>query len=169
MGLSALSGDGRYRQSTALILIPARAPWSCAPSACTPPAAGALRKPPQVLMIRKDEPAPQPSATEPALAAAPQAPAQLAPVNRVAAPASTPVRNDDELFDLGAMEGLTMADLLGPDPSQKRAPKAAVAGEPSTKPAARASTISTLTKKPFWRLSTTTSPMAPLERWCAAA
>jgi hypothetical protein len=41
VGLSALSGDGRYRQSTALILIPARAPWSCAPSACTPPAAGA--------------------------------------------------------------------------------------------------------------------------------
>jgi small subunit ribosomal protein S1 len=35
------------------------------------------------------------------------------------------------------MEGLTMADLLGPDPSQKRAPKAAVAGEPSTKLAAR--------------------------------
>jgi small subunit ribosomal protein S1 len=35
------------------------------------------------------------------------------------------------------MEGLTMADLLGPDPSQKRAPRAAVAAEPSSKPAAR--------------------------------
>ena len=80
-------------------------------------------------MIRKDEPAPPPSATEPALASA--------PLNRVAAPAAAPARNDDELFDLGSMEGLTMADLLGPDPSQKRAAKAAVAGEPSTKPAAR--------------------------------
>ena len=80
-------------------------------------------------MIRKDEPAPPPSSTEPALASA--------PLNRVAAPAAAPARNDDELFDLGAMEGLTMADLLGPDPSQKRAAKAAVAGEPSTKPAAR--------------------------------
>ena len=80
-------------------------------------------------MIRKDEPAPPPSSTEPALASA--------PLNRVAAPAAAPARNDDELFDLGSMEGLTMADLLGPDPSQKRAVKAAVAGEPSTKPAAR--------------------------------
>ena len=80
-------------------------------------------------MIRKDEPAPPPSSTEPALASA--------PLNRVAAPAAAPVRNDDELFDLGSMEGLTMADLLGPDPSKKRAAKAAVAGEPSTKPAAR--------------------------------
>ena len=80
-------------------------------------------------MIRKDEPAPPPSSTEPALASA--------PLNRVAAPAAAPVRNDDELFDLGSMEGLTMADLLGPDPSQKRAAKAAVAGDPSTKPAAR--------------------------------
>lgn len=80
-------------------------------------------------MIRKDEPAPPPPSTEPALASA--------PLNRVAAPAAAPVRNDDELFDLGSMEGLTMADLLGPDPSQKRAAKAAVAGEPSTKPAAR--------------------------------
>ncbi len=80
-------------------------------------------------MIRKDEPAPPPSSTEPALASA--------PLNRVAAPAAAPARNDDELFDLGSMEGLTMADLLGPDPSQKRAAKAAVAGDPSTKPAAR--------------------------------
>ena len=88
-------------------------------------------------MIRKDEPAPPPAATEPALASAPQPPSQLAPLNRVASPAAAPARNDDELFDLGSMEGLTMADLLGPDPSQKRAAKAAVAGEPSTKPAAR--------------------------------
>ena len=89
-------------------------------------------------MIRKDEPTSQPPSTpEPAVAAAPQAPSQVAPRGQVAAPARTTVQNDDELFDLGSMEGLTMADLLGPDPSQKRAAKAAVAGEPSTKPAAR--------------------------------
>jgi small subunit ribosomal protein S1 len=35
------------------------------------------------------------------------------------------------------MEGLTMADLLGPDPSKKRAAGSAVAAEPSSKPAAR--------------------------------
>jgi small subunit ribosomal protein S1 len=75
-----------------------------------------VRKPPQVLMIKKDEPEapPAPEATAPAPqapAAAPQAPA---------APARTPSRSDDELFDMGAMEGLTMADLLGPDTSRQK-------------------------------------------------
>ena len=129
-----MAGTGSQPPSSSSRPVP---PGPARPVPARPQPLAPLRKPPQVLMIRKDEPAPQPSATEPALAAAPQAPAQLSPVNRVAAPASTPVRNDDELFDLGSMEGLTMADLLGPDPSQKRAPKAAVAGEPSTKPAAR--------------------------------
>jgi len=74
-----------------------------------------LRKPPQVLMIRKDQPvaaAPEPEAT-----ASPQPPvaASAAP-----SPVRTPARNDDDLFDLGGMEGLTMADLLGPDSSQQR-------------------------------------------------
>jgi len=74
-----------------------------------------LRKPPQVLMIRKDQPvaaAPEPEAT-----ASPQPPvaASAAP-----SPVRTPARNDDDLFDLGGMEGLTMADLLGPDSSQER-------------------------------------------------
>lgn len=131
-----MAGTGSQPPSSSSRPVP---PGPARPVPARPQPLAPLRKPPQVLMIRKDEPAPQPSATEPAPApaAAPQAPAQLAPVNRVAAPASTPVRNDDELFDLGAMEGLTMADLLGPDPSQKRAPKAAVAGESSTKPAPR--------------------------------
>jgi small subunit ribosomal protein S1 len=67
-------------------------------------------------MIKKDEPEapPAPEATAPAPqapAAAPQAPA---------APARTPSRSDDELFDMGAMEGLTMADLLGPDTSRQK-------------------------------------------------
>ena len=108
------------------------------PGATRPQPLAPLRKPPQVLMIRKDEPAPKPTASpELEVAPSPQPPAQVAPPSPVRAPARTPVRNDDELFDLGAMEGLTMADLLGPDPSQKRAPRAAVAAEPSSKPAAR--------------------------------
>ncbi len=89
-------------------------------------------------MIRKDEPAPKPTASpDPAVAPSPQPPSQAAPPSPVRAPARTPVRNDDELFDMGAMEGLTMADLLGPDPSKKRAAGSAVAAEPSSKPAAR--------------------------------
>ena len=89
-------------------------------------------------MIRKDEPAPKPTTSpDPAVAPSPQPPSQAAPPSPVRAPARTPVRNDDELFDLGAMEGLTMADLLGPDPSKKRAAGSAVAAEPSSKPAAR--------------------------------
>lgn len=120
-----MAGTGSQPPSSSSRPVP---PGPARPVPARPQPLAPLRKPPQVLMIRKDEPAPQPAATEPALASAPP--------NRVAAPAAAPARNDDELFDLGAMEGLTMADLLGPDPSQKRAAKAA-AGEPSTKPAAR--------------------------------
>jgi len=130
-----MAGTGSQPPSSSSRPVP---PGPARPVPARPQPLAPLRKPPQVLMIRKDEPAPpQPSTAEPAVAAAPQAPAQLTPVSRVAAPARTPVQNDDDLFDLGAMDGLTMADLLGPDPSQKRAPKAAVAGEPSTKSAAR--------------------------------
>ena len=74
-----------------------------------------MRKPPQVLMIKKDEPE-APAAPEvvapvaPAAAAAPTAPA----------PARTPARSDDDLFDMGAMEGLTLADVLGPDTSRQK-------------------------------------------------
>lgn len=74
-----------------------------------------LRKPPQVLMIRKDEPVAAPPTPEPLTA--PQPPAAAAPVP---SPVRTPARSDDDLFDLGGMEGLTMADLLGPDPSKQR-------------------------------------------------
>ena len=86
------------------------------PASPRPKAPAPVRKPPQVLMIKKDEPEapPAPEATAPAPqapAAAPQAPA---------APARTPSRSDDELFDMGAMEGLTMADLLGPDTSRQK-------------------------------------------------
>jgi small subunit ribosomal protein S1 len=71
-----------------------------------------VRKPPQVLMIKKDEPAP------PAALAAPPQPAAAAAPQPSAATA--PARSDDELFDLGSIEGLTMADLLGPAASRQR-------------------------------------------------
>ena len=129
-----MAGTGSQPPSSSSRPVP---PGPARPVPARPQPLAPLRKPPQVLMIRKDEPAPPPASTEPAVAAAPQAPSQLAPTSRVADPARTPIRNDDELFDLGSMEGLTMADLLGPDPSQKRAAKAATAGEPSSKPAAR--------------------------------
>ncbi|MEB3171553.1 MAG: 30S ribosomal protein S1, partial [Synechococcaceae cyanobacterium] len=83
-----------------------------------------LRKPPQVLMIRKDEPAP----AESAAASAPESPPAPEPPAATAAalaPVRAPARPDDELFDLGAMEGLTMADLLGPDPGRQRQPRRA--------------------------------------------
>ena len=90
-------------------------------------AAAPQRKPPQVLMIRKDEPrsevteAPAPEALAPGRASSvPERPA--APVQ-----APRPGRSDEELFDMGAMEGLTMADLLGPDTSRK--PKAQPQGQ----------------------------------------
>jgi len=82
-----------------------------------------LRKPPQVLLIKKDAPA---AAAEPAAVdaqTAPEglkAPAAAAPV--AAAPAKQ--RSDDELFDMGGMEGLSMADLLGPADQQRRSPQA---------------------------------------------
>ena len=95
------------------------------PGAARPQPIAPLRKPPQVLMIRKDEPspaAPPESAEPPVAASAPQAPspAAAAPVRT---PARTPERSDDALFDMGAMEGLTMADLLGPDPGRQRQAK----------------------------------------------
>ncbi|MCP9774776.1 S1 RNA-binding domain-containing protein [Cyanobium sp. WAJ14-Wanaka] len=80
-----------------------------------------LRKPPQVLMLKKDEP--QPEALEQETAPA----SSQAPAVRLAPPAPVPVatagapvrRSDEDLFDMGSMEGLTMADLLGPDSSRK--------------------------------------------------
>jgi small subunit ribosomal protein S1 len=69
-------------------------------------------------MIKKDEPRPDTRSEEPvsvSQAQAPVAPAQpQVPVPP--APAAAPQRrSDDELFDMGEMAGMTMADLLGPD------------------------------------------------------
>ncbi len=102
-----------------------------------------LRKPPQVLMIKKeDEAAPEPPLAPTASAPAGAPPAASGPV--AAAPVAAPVRppspaaDDDDRFDLEGIEGLTMADLLGPAPDRRggsarsagRAPGAAAEAAP---------------------------------------
>jgi small subunit ribosomal protein S1 len=104
-------------------------------------------------MIRKDEPrsdaAAEAAATEEA-PAAPQRPAPApqaqpaaaraaAPARPAAASAPTPGRSDEELFDMGALEGLTMADLLGPDPSRQKQSRGQGQGQgqAQSRPAAR--------------------------------
>jgi small subunit ribosomal protein S1 len=81
-----------------------------------------------VVLIRKEETAP-PEASPPELAvpaaaapgsARPQAPSRPAPPTPASADQTAPRRSDDELFDLGALEGMTMADLLGPEPGRGR-------------------------------------------------
>ncbi len=99
------------------------------------------RKPPQVLMIKKEDvvavrsaaaaavEAPKPLAAPlapagvpaPATAQAHPAAAQAAPVANQAPAAQARVVSDDELFDMGAMQGMTMADLLGPDDRRGKA------------------------------------------------
>ncbi len=99
----------------------------------TPPARPAgsapapLRKPPQVLMIKKEDEA----TPDPALAPTVSGPASATPV--APAPPAAPVRipspaaDDDARFDLEGIEGLTMADLLGPA-SDRRGGSARSAG-----------------------------------------
>ena len=95
------------------------------PASPRPQPVAPLRKPPQVLMIKKDQPQdPEPAdAGAPAgeAAAAPSAPVAPSPASQATpAPRSSSSVSDEELFDLGGMEGLTMADLLGPDPGRQR-------------------------------------------------
>ncbi|MFM8545638.1 MAG: S1 RNA-binding domain-containing protein [Vulcanococcus sp.] len=103
--------------------------------AATPPAP---RKPPQVMLIRKDTPAVPGDAPTPAAAAddarstaaAPSPEAPSAPrASRGEASASLPAQApapkaapaaDDDRFDLSELEGLSMADLLGPEPGRRR-------------------------------------------------
>ena len=76
-------------------------------------------------MLKKDEPLPAPpeptAALQPpgATPAPAPAPIPIAAPGRPA-PASSPKRSDEELFDMGGLEGLTMADLLGPDAGRQR-------------------------------------------------
>jgi len=86
------------------------------------------RKPPQVMLIRKEPPAAAPeeglaaavgSSEAPARATPPAAPL-AAPAIAAPSPARPQPGSDDDRFDLGELEGLTMADLLGPDPGRSR-------------------------------------------------
>lgn len=72
------------------------------------------RKPPQVLLIRKEEP--PTTATEPGEAVAPVPATSPSPPEAPSRPAAA--ANDDDRFDLGDLEGMTMADLLGPEPGR---------------------------------------------------
>ena len=99
------------------------------------PAPAPVRKPPQVLHISKKdeqqrleqeanearqaaEAALQRAADLEAVARAGRGEAPLPP-QRPAALAQAPI-SDEERFDMGGLEGLTMADLLGPDSSRQR-------------------------------------------------
>ncbi|MCP9899900.1 S1 RNA-binding domain-containing protein [Cyanobium sp. Cruz CV13-4-11] len=79
------------------------------PARPTGSAPAPLRKPPQVLMIKKEEEV---------VAEAPSAPAASSPVAPpVRPPSSAPA--DEDLFSMDGLEGLTMADLLGPAPDRR--------------------------------------------------
>lgn len=75
-----------------------------------------LRKPPQVLMIKKEEEV---------VAEAPPVPAASSPAAPPVRPPSSPPADEDR-FSMDGLEGLTMADLLGPA-SDRRAGSAPAA------------------------------------------
>ncbi|MFM8525380.1 MAG: S1 RNA-binding domain-containing protein [Cyanobacteriota bacterium] len=107
------------------------------PSASRPEAPSgrsqAPSRPPQVLQInRREEKERLEREAAEARAAADAALARVAELEQAAAAAAANLsqppervrnqapRSDEERFDLGELEGLTMADLLGPDPSRQR-------------------------------------------------
>ena len=112
-----------------------QSPRPVPPSAPRPPAGSApVRKPPQVLQINKKEEQLKLEREAAEARAAAEAAAQravelenavrasrgeaLVAPQRPSAPGAPPSRSsggDDELFDMSGFEGLTMADLLGPD------------------------------------------------------
>ena len=118
------------------------------PAAAPPP----VRKPPQVLQINKKEEqlrlereaaearaaaeaAAQRAAELEDAARAARGEAPVAPQRPTAAPASK--GGDDELFDMSGFEGLSMADLLGPDDRNKgRRSGGSRMAAPQAKPAA---------------------------------
>ncbi|MFN9631610.1 MAG: S1 RNA-binding domain-containing protein [Cyanobacteriota bacterium] len=92
----------------------------------TPP-----RRPPQVVMLKKDDPKASPSPASAPAVAAPPAPREVAaaagaPPAPVAPPVpatpkpAPPLESDEERFSLGELEGFSMADVLGPAPGARR-------------------------------------------------
>ena len=106
------------------------------PAAPRPAAAAPVRKPPQVLQLnRKDEQLRLEREAAEARAAADAAMERAAALENAARaargeaaappqapsrPASAPARNDADLFDMSGFEGMSMADLLGPEERQGR-------------------------------------------------
>lgn len=91
-----------------------------------------LRKPPQVLMIKKEEEV---------VAEAPAAPAPSSPAAPPVRPPSSPPADEDR-FSMDGLEGLTMADLLGPAPDRRggsggAAPRGAAAADAAPAAASR--------------------------------
>ncbi|MEB3242631.1 MAG: S1 RNA-binding domain-containing protein [Cyanobacteriota bacterium] len=100
------------------------------------------RRPPQVVMLKKDDPKAVPDAT-PAPPPAPTpdlppVPGRLAPPPLASQPQAKQPASDDQRFSLAELEGVTMADLLGPAPSSsRRAPSpSGAAPAPTTERAA---------------------------------
>jgi small subunit ribosomal protein S1 len=97
------------------------------PGSARPQASPPVRRLPQVLMLKKDEPnaggqdaAPGVTAASGSPAAAPAPTAPAAPP----APAPSAQGSDEDRFGMGSLEGLSMADLLGPDPGSRRSSQA---------------------------------------------
>jgi small subunit ribosomal protein S1 len=90
------------------------------------------RRPPQVLMIRKEEAKPEPPASEAAAAQAvpdrASAPSTAAPALTVAPALPAPLPGLDPADD-DSLEGLTMADLLGPETRRQPRQQASRGGE----------------------------------------
>ena len=106
------------------------------------PDPSAPRKPPQVLMIRKEESspaAPAPEATPPQDASAPRPPSPRADL--VPAASRPQAGAGGEPFDLGSLEGVSMADLLGPDERRKRPDPSQGGGSPPAGARATARTV----------------------------
>jgi small subunit ribosomal protein S1 len=132
---------------------PARSPRPVPPKLNRPGAGSPSRQPLQVLHISKRDEQPPLQPEEEAVGAAevttpgnPTAELSVqAPSRRPAtsapssAPSSVPTGTDEELFDLGALEGLTMADLLGPDTSRSKGARSTskAPASPATPAAAR--------------------------------
>ena len=87
------------------------------------PTAQSPRKPPQVLLIRKEEAGPAGGGTTPE--PAPTSPGKvLAPPPSAVVPgrAGTETAEEQDLFETASLDGITMADLLGPAESERRSP-----------------------------------------------
>ncbi len=145
-----------------------QSPRPVPPASPRPPAGAApARKPPQVLQINKKEEQIRLEREAAEARAAAEAAAQRAtelenavrasrgeaPVapQRPSAPAapSRPATGDDELFDMSGFEGLSMADLLGPDDKGKRRTGAGSGGSRMAPPQPERAAVPTRTVDDF--------------------